>query len=174
MGSRFSSFLPFFHDNIKPFREPGEDVPCLPRSEGLVTMAGAGIFLSGPAVTWRAAILPESVPVRGHVGGIKTQVPAAMLGWVLKGRTPAVLGGAQTPRTCLLTWRTCVGGGVGSWLLVILSLASHGNFLSVRWVCDNTFLPPNPATVSVGPHEFTSEVHTSCPSPAAPHLAGSS
>lgn len=112
--------------------------------------------------------------------GIKTQVCAAMVGWVLKDRTPghedlSMLGGARTPRTCLLVWRTCVGGGggSGSWLEVIFSLASHGNFLSVRWVCDNTFLPSDPATVSVGPHEFTSEVHTSCPSPAAPCLAGS-
>ena len=145
-----------------------------------MTMAGAGIFI--PLRTCCDVACRHHPRVRSSArscGGIKTQVPAAMVGWVLKGRTPghedpSVLGGAQTPRTCLLAWRTSVGGGVRSWLLVILSLASHGNFLSVRWVCDNTFLPSNPATVSVGPREFTSEVHTSCPSPAAPHLAGSS
>ena len=36
-----------------------------------------------------------------------------------------------------------------------------------------TFLPSNPTSVSVGPREFTSEVHTAWPSAAAPRLAGS-
>ena len=84
-----------------------------------------------------------------------------------------MLGGAGTPRTCHPAWRTCGGGGVGSWPEAVFSLASRGNFLSVRWACDNTFLPSNPTSVSVGPREFTSEVHTAWPSAAAPCLAGS-
>ena len=110
--------------------------------------------------------------------GVKPQVRTA-LGWVLRGRTPGMKTpppccvGPGLPRACRSAWRTCGGGGLGSWPEAIFSPASRGNFLSVRWACDNTFLPSNPTTVSVGSREFTSEVHTAWPSTAAPCLAGS-